>query len=147
MEEFIFNENNKVNKSAAKHVLSFFGKLEQENIQLRVRVAKLEGQLLERRLETRELATKKTFAGAIGAPRPRIGKKEVVPKPIDKTVLVYPADEAKEDSEETKKVVKQMIQPKEKGWQIRSIRKVRKGGVAVEAGSSKTCLLYTSRCV
>ena len=106
LEEYVFNENNKVTKTAAKNVLSLFGKLEQENILLRVRVAKLEGQLLERRLETREMATKKTFAEAIGAPRPRIGKKEVVPKPIDKTVLVYPVDETKEDSEATKKVVK-----------------------------------------
>ena len=76
LEEFIFNESNKINKNAAKQILSLFGKLEQENINLRVRVGKLEGQLLERRLETRELVTKKTFAEAIGAPRPKIGKKE-----------------------------------------------------------------------
>ena len=91
LEEYIFNENNKVSKTAAKNILASFTKLESENINLRVRVAKLEGQLLERRMENREMATKqKCFADVVGAPRPKIGKKEVVPKPIDQTVLVYP---------------------------------------------------------
>ena len=38
----------------------------------------------------------------------------------------------------TKKVLKELIQPKDEGWQIRAMRKVRKGGVAVETGSVKT---------
>ena len=56
LEDYIFNENNKVSKTAAKNILANFAKLEAENIQLRVRVSKLEGQLLERRMESRETA-------------------------------------------------------------------------------------------
>ena len=138
LEEFLFNDSNKINKLSAKNILGFFSRLEQENINLRVRVAKLEGQLLERRLETRETARAKTFADVAAAPRPKIGKKEVVPKSIEKTVLVYPTDETKEDSDEVKRSIKEIIKPKEDGWQIRAMRKVRKGGVAVEAGSVKT---------
>ena len=139
MEEYLFNDNNKVSKTAAKNILASFARLEAENVKLRIRTAKLEGQLLERRMETREMAAKqKTFADVVGAPRPKIGKKEVVPKPMDQTVLVYPVDEKKDDSDETKKVLKDILKPKEEGWQIRSMRKVRKGGVAVETGSAKT---------
>ena len=119
LEEYIFNENNKVSKTAAKNILASFTKLEAENIHLRVRVAKLEGQLSERRMESREVALKqKSFADVVGAPRPMIGKKEVVPKPIEKTVLVYPTDGSKEDSEDVKKVIKEMTQPKDEGWPV-----------------------------
>lgn len=70
LEDYIFNENNKVSKTAAKNILANIAKLEAENIQLRVRVSKLEGQLLERRMESRETAmTKKTFAEAVGSPK------------------------------------------------------------------------------
>lgn len=82
MEEYLFNDNNKVSKTAAKNILASFARLEAENIKLRVRIAKVEGQLLERRIETREMASKqKSFADVVGAPRPKIGKKEVVPNP------------------------------------------------------------------
>lgn len=69
--EYVFNENNKVSKTAAKNILASFAKLEAENIHLRVRVAKMEGQLSERRMESRELVLKqKSFADVVGAPRP-----------------------------------------------------------------------------
>ena len=50
-------------------------------------------------------------------------------------VIVYQKDETKIDSEETKKALKEVITPKDMGLQIRSLRKVQKGGVVVESGT------------
>lgn len=43
-----------------------------------------------------------------------------------------------EESEEARKVVKKIIEPKEDGWQIKSIRGVRKGGLVIETETKKT---------
>lgn len=50
-------------------------------------------------------------------------------------VLVYPTDEAKTDSEETRKVMKQVLAPKMTGIQIRGLKKLQKGGIAIETGN------------
>lgn len=41
--------------------------------------------------------------------------------------LVYPTDEGKTDSEETKKVVKQILAPKMTGIQVRGLKKYENG--------------------
>lgn len=79
----------------------------------------------------------RTYAD-MASQRPKFGKRVVKPKPAEKTVLLYPVNATKEDEEETKKLVKTIIAPKEDGWQIQAIRKVRKGGVVIEAGSVQT---------
>lgn len=74
----------------------------------------------------------------LSAPRPKIGKKVIAPRPPERTVFVYPKDEKQVNSEETKKLLKSLIMPKDDGWQMKAIRKVRKRGVVVEAGTLKT---------
>ena len=59
----------------------------------------------------------------------------MTPRDAEKVVLVYQKDETKTDSEESKKVLKEVIAPKDLGIQIRAIRKVQKGGVVVESGT------------
>lgn len=134
LEEIIFNESNKINKMVASKILANYAKIEKEVINMRLKIAHLEGQL-----DTKP-TTKESMSYVSAAKKliPRFGKKEVATKSIDNTVLVYPADSDKEDSTETKKELKKIIEPKEEGWQIKTVRKIRKGGLVVEAGSKKT---------
>lgn len=113
-----------------------FGRLEDENINFTISMAKLEGRLAER--EDAGGVSKKSFADVLSAPIRKVGKKVVTPRPVEKTVFIYPSDSKKEDSEETKKMVKSIITPKNNGWQVKVIRKVRKGGVVIETGTEKT---------
>jgi hypothetical protein len=63
----------------------------------------------------------------------------VVPaRDTEKLVLVYPSDEQITDSEVTKKLVKEALAPKEQGIQIRALRKVQRGGVAIESGTTQS---------
>lgn len=45
LEDFLLHDNNKVKKHAARQILVLFERLENENIGLRVKLAKLEGRL------------------------------------------------------------------------------------------------------
>lgn len=84
------------------------------------------------------LVLSKTFTDVAGAPRPKVGKKKIRVHPVENTVFVYPTDDKEEDSEETKSAIKKLIAPKEDGWQVKAMRKVRRGGVVIEAGTAKT---------
>lgn len=61
----------------------------------------------------------------------------VPPRNNDKLVLLYPTNE-EQKSEETRKAVKEVIAPKSEGLQIRAMRNVNRGGVAIETGSTKS---------
>ena len=52
--------------------------------------------------------------------------------------MVYPKDEKITDSEVTKKIFKEVLAPKDQGIQIRALRKVQKGGLAIESGTKKS---------
>ena len=86
--------------------------------------------------EQQQQSRPKSYSQAAGS-LPKVGKKTVVPRYVEKVVLVYQKDETKVDSEETKKVIKEIITPKESGIQIGAIRKVQKGGVVVESGTRR----------
>lgn len=75
----------------------------------------------------------KTYKDVLKAPK--VGRKQVQPRDLEKVVLVYPTDENKTDSEATKKIVVESLAPKSEGIQIRALRKVQKGGVVVESGT------------
>lgn len=77
-----------------------------------------------------------SYAGVTKMPL-KIGKKIVVPQDAQKVVLVYPKYEQITDSEVTKKIVKEVLAPKEQGIQIRAVRKVQKGDLAIESGTKK----------
>lgn len=66
---------------------------------------------------------------------PKVGKKTIAPRDVEKVVLVYPKDEKVQDSEATRKLVKESIKPREEGIQIRAVRRVQHGGLIIESGS------------
>lgn len=84
-----------------------------------------------------ELCQKTSYAEKAKSTAPKIGKTQVQPK-ADKIVLVYPKDKRSTDSEETKQRVKTLLAPTEDGFQIKDVRKVAKGGIAIEAGNVKS---------
>lgn len=69
---------------------------------------------------------------------PKIGKREVVPKPVEQVVLVYPKDEKIIDSEEIKNKIKELMKPKQERFQIKAFCKVQWDGIVIEAGTIKT---------
>lgn len=71
---------------------------------------------------------------------PKVGKKPVEKRDPERVVLVYPVDEQQTDAEKTKKLIKETLAPKEDRIQIRSVRKVTKGGVVVDAGNKSGAL-------
>lgn len=66
---------------------------------------------------------------------PKVGKKVIQAKDPENVILVYPKNEEKADSEETKKIVKKVLAPKTTEIQVRGMRKIQKGGVAMETGN------------
>lgn len=87
-----------------------------------------------------QASEKKPFSYSEVAKLPKVGKKPVSLRDPEKCVLVYPADESKTDSEETKKVLKSTLAPKSEEIQVRAVRKVQKGGIAVETGSKSAAI-------
>ena len=172
LEDFLFKETSKISKNASAYILKLWRQMEKicyEKIVQRAD-AVAENRILKQVMkgtEKQQQLKPKSYSQAVGT-LPKVGKKTVVPRDVEKVVLVYHKDESKVDSEETKKVIKEVIKPKESGIQIRAIRKVQKGGVVVESGTRqgaqkirelagkveslkiaapRSCLLYTSRCV
>ena len=141
LEDFLFKETSKISKNASSYILKLWRQMEKicydKIVQRADAVA--ENRILKEVLkgvEQQPLSKPKSYSQAASS-LPKVGKKTVVPRDAEKVVLVYQKDESKVDSEETKKVIKQVIMPKESGIQIRAIRKVQKGGVVVESGTRK----------
>lgn len=78
-----------------------------------------------------------SYAAKLKAAAPKVGQNTIHQK-VETTVLIYPKDKRLTDSEETKQQVKTLLAPKEGGFQIKGLRKVPKGGIAIEAGSVKS---------
>ena len=147
LEDYLFRESSKVSKSSASFILRIWHQMEKICHGKIVEKAEVvaENKLMKTLLKQRDAdrTTPKltpaaaSYAGVTKMP-PRVGKKIVAPRDTQKVVLVYPKDETITDSEVTKKMFKEVLAPKEQGLQIRAVRKVQKGGLAVESGTKKT---------
>ena len=117
LEDFLFKETSKISKNASAYILKLWRQMEKicydKIVQRADAVA--ENRILKEVLkgvEQQPLAKPKSYSQAASS-LPKVGKKTVVPRDAEKVVLVYQKDESKVDSEETKKVIKQVIMPKE----------------------------------
>ena len=129
LEEFLFKETNKISKNAALYILRVWRQMEKlcNDKIVEKADAVAENKILKNLVKEKESTTKgKSYSQVAAGSLPKVGKKVVVPRDAEKVVLVYQKDETKTDSEETKKALKEAIEPKQLGLQIRS------------------CLLYTS---
>lgn len=139
MEEFLANEKNKVSRAAAYFIIQRFSMLEAEYVKEMVKRKEAEGIIQGYLMAHTDVDHKpepwKTVPYRDAVKTPKVGKRTVLPRDPDKVVLVYPTDEKKVDSEETKKLIKESLAPKKEGIQVRSIRKVQKGGIVVETGT------------
>lgn len=135
LEDLIVDDRNKISKTVGLKIMRVFGNMSAQMDKLRLRNAYLSGRLDEREEILDVLKKKETYAEKLK--RPTVLNREVQQVGKGNVVLVYPTKEGG-NSEDTKKAVKNVIAPKIEGIQIRSIRKVNKGGVAIETGSSKS---------
>lgn len=138
LENLIADDKNKVNKAVGLKIMRIFGSLGTEMDKLKLRNAYLTGRLDEREDIMYVMQKCETYADKVK--RPTVMNKEIVQRGEGNVLLVYPTKEGA-DSEETKQVVKNVIEPKKEGIQIRAIRKVNKGGVVIEAGSKKSAIV------
>lgn len=143
--EIVKNDKYKVNKHVAHMIIRKMNEMVAIIAKKNVEIAYYRGRIEERELISEELSrvvakpapAAASYAGVTKMP-PRVGRKIVPPKDSEKVVLLYPTDEAMTDSEVTKKIVKEALAPKQQGIQIRALRKVQKGGVAIESGTKKS---------
>lgn len=135
LEEFLMKEGNRFSRDASMFVLRRYRKLEAMLVAAEIRIAKMNGQLevLEKRKPVAE--EKPSYADMLVKNAPKVGKRRVLSRDPEKVILAYPQDEEATDSEETKKVIKETIVPKQTGIQFRAVRKIQKGGVAIETGT------------
>lgn len=136
LEEFIFNENNKISKSAGLFILRRWRKLEELLCKSELKMAELRGQLLGLSDEYPKLQ-KETYADMLSRKMPKVGKKKITARDPEKVVLIYPTDESAQDSEETKKAVKEVVVPKSSGIQVRAVKKIQRGGIVVETATKQ----------
>lgn len=101
--------------------------------------AEVKARETEGKLEGFKMATKlmeennvHTYKEALKTPKIR---KKPVARDSEKVMLIYPTNETKKDSEETKKELKKTLVLKAEGLQIRAVRKMQRGGVVVEIGT------------
>lgn len=154
LEALLFDDSSKIAKWAANSILGIFGKVEKQLEKFKAKSAYLKGRLDEREklqniishevetvvktVQPQQAATKPvSYAAKLKAAAPKVGKNPIRQK-SETTVLIYPKDKRLTDSEETKKQVKTLLAPKEGGFQVKGLRKVPRGGIAIEAGSVKS---------
>lgn len=139
LEDFLMKDTNRFSKEAALYVLRRYRRLESLLIKSENKVAEISGRLAGIEQVKTSLSQKTgTYAAAVSVvARPKIGKRVIQPKPVEKTALVYPTEETM-TSEDTLKTLRQCLDPREEGWQIQRVRRIQKGGVVVEAGTVKT---------
>lgn len=103
-------------------------------------IAHLGGRLAERceLMETAKVTATTTTYAAVTKKMPKIGNKTVTPRDAEKVVLVYPTDESITDSEDTKKMVKGVLVPKEQGITIKAVKKIQKAGLVIESGTRRS---------
>lgn len=144
LEDYLFKETNKANKTCMSFVLRLWRKMEKicidkivekaeamaENIVLKALIKEKDEEL--RKTVSRPTPAAASYAGVTKMP-PKIGKKIVAPRDTQKVVLVYPVDEKIIDSEVTKKTVKEVLAADEQ-----ALRKVQKGGMAIESGTQRS---------
>lgn len=122
----------KISLVAYDEMTSKIKKVRQLSFEMTKKISKLEGRLEERvkfeevmeeKLEKlHTVPTKKTFAEVVGIPK-ITGVKKVTPSP--KVVMIHSTEE--KEAEEVKKIVKNVIQPREAGINVRRVRKTARG--------------------
>lgn len=134
--EYLNTQCTRLSREQQTGVIEIFNKIEKVVYEEMERRATAEGILRGYQMATAqkqaEQPTQMGYSAAVKAPK--VGKRPVEKRDPECVVFMYPADESKTDAEETKRLVKETLAPKEK-LQIRAFRKVTKGGVAVEAGT------------
>lgn len=137
---FVLGEGNKVNKSAAGFILEAFGCMEGIVQDLLERNARLEGRLHERGdlesvLYRATVSPVKTYATATVAAPVSTGKRG---QPTNNILIVRPENEADmSSSEDVKKEVVKMLQPRLSHIRVRNIRKLKDKSVVVELASEQ----------
>lgn len=136
--EYITDVKKKVNKEASNILLP---KIYQLKAMLDVTLQTLairEGEI--RALKTKDQTQSKdeipkvTFAQV--AKRTEKGKQKEV-QPPKKVVLAYPEKDG-QTSDETKALIQDKCHPTEEGWKVKNFRRIRGGGMLIEAGDEQT---------
>lgn len=140
LEDYLMWDTNRFSKESALFVLRRYRKIESILVSMELKVTRLKGQLdtYERKMATPQ--EKPSYSEILIKNAPRVGKKRVVARDPESVVLAYPQDEEVTDSEETKKVIKETIVPKQEGIQFRAVRKITKGGLAIETGTKEAAI-------
>lgn len=145
----ILDDSSKVNKGVGKKILALFHVLEEQNKELRIKNAYLQGRVDERKELAEKLeqvaASKESYATKVKQATvlaPKIGVEKVTPQYKKKTVILYPENpEGNGTSERTLSAIKAVLAPQKEKIQIKKIVNIRKGGVVIEAGTEKTATL------
>lgn len=86
-------------------------------------------------MATQKPETKSTYWYTLKTGLSKVGKIVGQANDPGRVVLVCPTNEAKTDSEETKKVVKEVLAPKTTGIQVCGLGKIQKEGIAIKTGN------------
>lgn len=141
--EYITNDKKKITKEGSNFLLPRIFQLKSMIDDSLQALAKREAELIVlEKTQTIELPTqtkagvpKVTFAQALGSKGAQKGKSTEVGPP-KRVILAYPDKD--QTSDVTKKQIQEKCQPMEEGWKIKNFRKVRGGGVLIEAGDDRT---------
>lgn len=140
----LLDENKKIAKPTGAKINEIFYKLQEENNLLKLRIAYLEGRLDERNSieeKVEAIATRKeTYAEKIKkVAAPKVGKKPIITKVKENTVLLYPENpDGNGTSDRTKSAIKKVLVPQKDNLQIKKIIPITKGGIIIQTGSAKT---------
>lgn len=140
LEDYLFSETSKVSRSASSFILRKWRKLEELLCLSELKVAELSGRLIEREGMAPQ-APVPSYAD-VSRQMPRVGRKPVVTRDPEKTVLLYPKDSTTTDSEITKRAVKEAVVPKDAGIQVRVFKKVQNGGVIIETATRQGAVKF-----
>lgn len=137
------NESNKISKNVVSKLRLKLRELLSISCKKGLEIANLKGRLQER-TQTEKIIKSVSYAEKLKNPAPaqqwiRVGRKPVQPKDVENIVLIYSKEETVV-SEDTKKIVKQAIVPKEQGLKIQPLRKINKGGVLIESGNKQSAV-------
>lgn len=141
LNEYLTTQCTRISREQAGGITDIFNKMEQLVYEEMERRATAEGVLKGYQMAVAMRGPEETQQrpGPLSyrevAKIPKVGRKAVEQRDPERVVLFYPTDENQTDAEQTKKLLKETLAPREEKLQIRSVRKVTKGGVVVEAGN------------